>query len=109
LKLPLLAVVLGGAAWMSVQQIANPFALVGGVALVQAVMFLKAIGSLLVSRQAAEPARMPAPWMKAEHWRALAAGVRTRPDADTRSRAARDRRSGEPAWAARPDPLPAPE
>jgi hypothetical protein len=109
LKLPLLAVVLGGAAWLIVQQIANPFALVGGVALVQAVMFLKAVGSLLGSQHAAEPARVPAPWMKAEHWRALAAGERTQPDAETRSRGAQERRSGEPAWAARPDPLPAPE
>jgi hypothetical protein len=106
-KLPLLALVLGGAAWMVAEQIANPFALVGGVALVQAVMFLKAVGSLLVSSPTAEPARVSAPWMKAEHWRALAASVRTQLNTAERARAARGRVPGEAGWAARPEPLPA--
>lgn len=94
LKLPLLAVVLAGGAWLAVHQFANPFALAGGVVLVQAVMFLKAVGSLLVARQAAVPARSPAPWMNAEHWRALAAS----------GRAASARERPRPA---RPEPLPA--
>jgi hypothetical protein len=72
LKLPVLSVVLAGAAWLAVQHLANAFALVGGVALVHAVIVLKAVGALLVSALPAEPARVrvSAPWMKAEHWRA---------------------------------------
>lgn len=70
LKLPLLSVVLAGGAWLAVHHLANPFALAGGLALAQAVMFLKAVGSLLVSAFPAEPARAAAPWMKAEHWQA---------------------------------------
>jgi hypothetical protein len=102
LKLPLLSIALAGAAWMVVQQIANPFALVGGVALVQAVIFLKAVGASLVSALPAEPARVSAPWMKAEHWRAVAASVRMRAGAGERAVAAR-------GYPARPEPLPAPE
>ncbi len=75
LKLPLLTLALGGAAWMVVRQIANPFALVGGVALVQAVMFLKAVGSLLVSSHAVQPVRVSAPWFAPDHWQVRKVGA----------------------------------
>lgn len=74
LKLPLLSIVLAGAAWLAVHHLADPFALVGGLALVQAVIFLKAVGSLLVSAFPAEPARAAAPWMNTEHLRAKRVG-----------------------------------
>jgi hypothetical protein len=48
-KLPMLTVVLAGAAWAVMSGRANVFALVGGVALVQAVIFLKAVSGLLVA------------------------------------------------------------
>lgn len=93
LKLPLLAVVLAGGAWLAVHQLANPFALAGGVVLVQAVMFLKAVGSLLVAHQAGAPAWSAAPWMNAEHWRALAASGRA---SSARERARAPRREPLP-------------
>jgi hypothetical protein len=102
LKLPLLSIALGGAAWMVVRNLANPFALVGGVTLVQAVIFLKAVGASLLSALPAEPARVSAPWMEPEHWRAVAASVRLRPGARERAGAPR-------GYTARPEPLPAPE
>ena len=69
LKLPLLSAVLAGAAWLAVRGYANPFTLVGGLALTQAVMFLKAVGALLVSALPAEPARSVAPWLQSQTWR----------------------------------------
>jgi hypothetical protein len=70
LKLPVLSVALAGAAWLTVQHLANAFALVGGLALVHAVIVLKAVGSVLVSALPEQPAHVSAAWMKAEHWRA---------------------------------------
>jgi hypothetical protein len=61
LKLPVLGVVLCGAVWLVVHQFANVFAVVGGVALVSAVIFLKAAELLLVSLlpPAPRPAQAP--------------------------------------------------
>ncbi len=70
LNLPVLSVVLAGAAWLTVQHLANAFALVGGLALVHAVIVLKALGSVLVSALPEQPAHLSAAWMKADHWRA---------------------------------------
>src|SRR5437899_12366104 len=61
LKLPLLTVIVAGAAWLSVHGIANVFALVGGLALAPAVIFLKTAGAALVTALPAQPA--PAQWM----------------------------------------------
>jgi hypothetical protein len=62
LKLPVLGVILYGAVWLAVHQIANVFALVGGVALVSGVIFVKAAELLLVTLlpPAPRPARVPA-------------------------------------------------
>lgn len=57
LKLPLLTVLLGGAVWASVIGVANIFALVGGIVLVQAVIVLKAVGAWLVTVQATADSR----------------------------------------------------
>jgi len=55
LKLPVLGLVLSGAAWLAAHQVANVFALVGGVALVQSVIFLKTMGAALVAALSPEP------------------------------------------------------
>jgi hypothetical protein len=49
LKLPFLTVILAGAAWMSVHGVANVFALVGGLGLAPAVIFLKTAGAGLLN------------------------------------------------------------
>ncbi len=51
LKLPLLTVALGAAVWAAMTGIANIFALVGGIVLVQAVIVLKAVGAWMLSAQ----------------------------------------------------------
>jgi hypothetical protein len=43
LKFPVLVLIPAGAAWLIVHRIADPFALVGGIAFVQAVILLKAL------------------------------------------------------------------
>jgi len=48
-KLPVLTIVMAGAAWAVMSGRANVFALVGGVALVHAVIFLKTVSGLLVA------------------------------------------------------------
>jgi hypothetical protein len=49
LKLPLLTVLLAGAVWASMVGVANIFALVGGIVLVQGVIVLKAVGAWLLT------------------------------------------------------------
>ena len=61
LKLPLLTVILAGAAWLSVHGIANVFALVGGLALAPAVIFLKTAGAGLLTALPDQPT--PVGWM----------------------------------------------
>jgi hypothetical protein len=55
LKLPVLALVLSGAAWLVTHHLANVFALVGGLALTQAVIVLKTVGASLVAAVSPEP------------------------------------------------------
>jgi hypothetical protein len=111
LKLPLLSIVLAGAAWLSVHHLANPFALVGGLALVQAVIFLKAVGSLLVSALPAPAATVSTSWMRAEPWPTAAARARTWPSGAASRVPSGPGAAGAPRGyaAVRPEPLPAPE
>jgi hypothetical protein len=57
LKLPLLTVVMAGAVWIVLSGLANVFALVAGVAMVHGVIFLKAVGNLVVAALPAEERR----------------------------------------------------
>jgi hypothetical protein len=111
LKLPLLSVVLAGAAWLAVHHLANPFALVGGLALVQAVIFLKAVGSLLVSALPAPAVTVSPAWMRAEPWLNAAARARMRPTGAAYPASSGPGAAGAPRGyaAVRPEPLPAPE
>lgn len=56
LKLPFLTVIIAGAAWMAVHGIANVFALVGGLAMAPAVIFLKTAGAGLLTVLPEQPA-----------------------------------------------------
>jgi hypothetical protein len=59
LKLPLLTVLLAGAVWASMIGVANIFALVGGIVLVQGVIVLKAVGAWLLTIMPPVPAFQP--------------------------------------------------
>ena len=94
LKLPVLGLVLSGAAWLAAHQVANVFALVGGVALVQTVIFLKTVGAALVAALSPEP--VPAQHVIEAVARARRSGAAPVPAHRERA-AARARPAGAPA------------
>src|SRR5205823_5290820 len=69
LKLPLLSVIVAAAAWMAVHGIANVFALVGGLGMAPAVIFLKTAGAALITVLPEQPAS--AGWLAESRLRAL--------------------------------------